>query len=171
MTKIYELDQQQSEILDRLYWLDENSEEDAEQVERLKKDLLKIRDSAENTVAFLSNILLESRAILEAREEVKRRAERRRKTAERSVERLTTIIEHILRKFELKKVVCESCDISIQKNPPSLVYAKDFDPATLPPDTFQVIYKPLNKEIKAYMENGATFDGITLQQTESLRIR
>ena len=104
MPRINELSQAQEEILNRLFFLDSEDQDDEAEIARLKKDLLMIRENAYGTLQFLSGILLESKALLEGREEVKRRAERRRKTAENSVIRLTSVIEFILKKFEIQKI-------------------------------------------------------------------
>jgi len=170
MAKIYELTEQQNEILHRLFWLDENNEENAEEIARLKNDLLKIRGDATNTLNFLSAMLLESRAILSGREEAKRRAESRRKTAERAVERLTNVITHIMSSFDIKKVALDNADLRLQLSPGALVYAPDFDPATLPKDCYKLEFKPLAAEIKAYLEDGAEIEGVSLVQRETLRV-
>lgn len=171
MAKIYELTEQQNEILDQLFWLDDQDEEDAAKIELLKKELLKIRGSAESTLEFLSKILLESRAILAAREESKRCSERRRKAAEKNVERLTNVCEHIMSKFDIKKISLEECDITLQMGPPGLEYAPNFDPSSLPTDCYKLEYKPIAKEIKARIDDGEQFEGIMLVRRESLRVR
>jgi hypothetical protein len=170
MTKIYYLGLEQSEILDSLFWLDENEEEDAKEIEKLKKDLFRIRSDATNTLEFLSGILLESKAILEAREEAKRRAERRRKTAEKSVEKLTGVIEYIMRQFEIQKFSTDLCDCRLQYGPPGLQYAEGFNAMFLPTDCYKLEYKPIAAEIKKHIEAGEVIDGVELVRKESLRI-
>lgn len=170
MSKINELTEAQTEILDRLFWLDSNEEEDAAEIERLKHDLLKIRGDAQHTLEFLSGLLLESRAVLAGREDVKRRAEKRRKTAENAVNRLTKVCEHIMSRFEIDKIALEGCDMRIQMSPGAIEYAPNFDPATLPPDCYKLEFKPLAKELKAHIDAGASFDGVFLVKRETLRI-
>jgi hypothetical protein len=170
MTRIYKLNIQQQDILDRLYFLDENEEEDAKEILLLKKDLLKIRGDASKTLEFLSGILLESKAILEAREEAKLRAERRRKTAQSSVDRLTGVIEYIMRQFEVQKFSTDLCDCRLQYGPPGLQYAEGFNAMFLPADCYKLEYKPIASEIKKHIEAGEELEGVELVRKESLRI-
>ena len=170
MTKINELTLEQTLLLDALFFMDENSEDDAEEIARLKKALLKIRGDAYGTLEFLSGLLLESKALLAGREEVKKRAERRRKTAENACNRLTSVIEYMLRQFDIQKVDLDECSLRLQKSPGAVEFSDNFDYATLPHDCYKLEFKPLKSEIKAYLEAGAHIDGVSIVQKESLRI-
>lgn len=171
MAKIHELNEQQTEILDRLFWLDENNAEDAAEIEKLKHDLLKIRGSAQQTLEFLSGLLLESRSILAGREETKKRAERRRKTAERSVERLTMVIERIMSQFKIDKIALADCDLRLQLSPGSLVYDVPLIVwEDLPKDCYSMLFKPNAEAIKAHLAAGEELPGVSLVKKENLRI-
>ncbi len=170
MAKINDLTQAQSEILDALFWLDTENEEDLKEIESLKKELLKIRGSATNTLEFLSGLLVESRAILAGREETKKRAERRRKTAEKAVERLTNVIEWMMHKFEIKKIALADCDLRLQLSPGSLVYDPSINWQALPADCYRVEYKPDAAAIKAHLAAGEELPGVAVVKKESLRI-
>lgn len=170
MSRINELNEAQTGILNRLFWLDENDEEDNEEIESLKNELLKIRGDAYLTLEFLSGLLLESRAILEGREEVKRRAERRRKTAETAVTRIEGVCKYIMEKFEIQKMQGDNCTLTLGISPGTLEYASNFNAESLPKDCYKIEYKPLTKEIKAYIADGANFEGVSLVKRKTLRV-
>jgi hypothetical protein len=167
--KILDLTNEQTEILDRIYWLSE--EEDAAEIERLNRDLVRVKESAKGTLTFLSGLLLESRAILVAREDAKRRAEKRRKTAENATIRLQTTVEYMMSTFEIKKIALDDCDLSLQWSPGSLQYSNDFDPTLLPEDCFQVTSTPVSSAIKARLLDGEELPGVEIVKVETLRIR
>lgn len=168
--RINDLDAKQREVLDMLFWLDENSQEDAEEVERLNKELIKLRVSAVQTLEFLAKILLESKAILEGREEMKRRAERRRKTAESAVIRLTSIIERVMKRYEIKKIDLDECSLRFQTTPGALVYADGFDVTELPEDCYRVSATPIASAISARIKDGEHFEGVELVKRDTLRV-
>jgi Siphovirus Gp157 len=171
MAKIYELTQQQSEILDRLFWLDENDEEDIQEIEKLKIDLYKIHASAERTLEYLVPILLETRALLAGREEAKRRAERRRKTAETAERRLVGVIEYIMQKFDIRKLSTEYADISLQMSPGSVAFEDNIDWDLLPEDCYKIEYKGISSAIKEHLKNGDVLPGVWIEKKEGLRVR
>ena len=83
------------QILSRIILVRLKGKEDELEIERLKKDLLKIRTDSYGTLEFLSGVLLESRALVAGRRESKKRMDKRLKTAEKAVARLTAVIRSI----------------------------------------------------------------------------
>lgn len=168
MSEIYDLSIKQLEILDMLFW-----EDDEQEIERLNKKLHEIQGSAENTVRFLSEILLETRAVKEARKEAKQKAEKRLKTAENAEQRLRDRILQIMQTFDIKKVYGDLCDIRQQANPVSVQYAVDFDPKSLPAQCINIVpaqYKPIASEVKKLIESGEYVPGVELIQTVGIRV-
>lgn len=170
MAKINELSQAQEKILDKLFWLDTENEEDAAEIESLKKDLMKIRGNAEGTLNFLSGLLIEARGILAMREETRRRAERRRNTAKKAVERLSNVVERIMIKFDIKKIALNDCDLRLQMSPGSLDFSPEMQWKLLPDDCFKIEYKPVADAIKAHLDAGEELPGVSIVKKESLRI-
>lgn len=173
MSRINALNLEQSELLDELFFLDESDPEDAEQIERLTNRLGQIKGSAASTVEFLSVILLESRALLEAREDVKRRAEKRRKTAENATERLKSVILRIMTDFDIKKISGEACDVRTQLSPGKLVYSPGFDITYLPGDcveTIPEVKNPITAKVITLIKEGFEIEGVEIIKELGLRI-
>lgn len=173
MSKIYQLTEDQRDILDRLYFLDENDEEDVKEIEYLNKKLSEIHVSAERTIEFLSGIWLETRAINAQRKEAKQRAERRLKTAENAEERIKNRILTIMETFDIKKVSGDLCDIRMQLSPGSIVYDESFNVDLLPSYCVKVIpeeRKPIAAEVKKYLEDGESIPGVSIVKSLGVRI-
>ena len=175
MSRINELTQDQEEILNLLFVLDDSDEEDQEQIEYLNKKLNMIRGSAESTILFLNSIWLELRAIAEKRKEAKQRAERRQKTAENAEKRLKNRIIEIMETFDIQKVVDDSTGegIRTQMSPGTLVFGNDFDYSTLPQECRKEVpaqIVPIDAEIKKLLKNGFAFDGIELVKSLGIRV-
>lgn len=171
--KIYELTQKQIEILDALFWLDENDEEDAKEIEYLNKKLSEIQGSAENTIKFLSGIWLETRAIAAQRKEAKQRAERRLKIAENAEERIKNVILNIMQTFDIKKVSGDLCDVRTQLSPGSVSYEDGFNIDSLPDDCIKIIpeeHKAIAAEVKKHLDAGEEIPGVSIVKTLGLRI-
>lgn len=168
MSRIHDLTQQQLELLDLLYF-----EDNEQEIERLNKKLGEIKDSAENTIRFLSDILLETRAIKEARKEAKQKADKRLKTAENAEQRIKDRILQIMETFDVKKVDCELCDIRQQLSNPSVVYEDGFDYSKLPASCVTVVpesIKPIAAEVKKLLESGIELSGVELIRKNGIRI-
>jgi len=173
MTSIYELTQEQQEIIDALFWLDSNDEQDEEEILRLERNLSRIHYNAENTVEWLGGIYLELKAIAAQRKEAKQRAERRQRVAENAEQRLKDKLLEIMQTFGLQKVSGDLCDIRTQWNPGKLEYAPDFDAHLLPDDCKKIVPEqvvPVAAEIMRHIKAGDMIDGVELVKTLGLRI-
>jgi uncharacterized membrane protein YkoI len=173
MSRINSLGLEQAELLDRLYFLNPDDEDDDEAIYQLTQRLEQIRGSAAGTVEFLSVLLLESKAILEGREEVKRKAERRRKVAENATERLKGVILRIMQDFELKKVSGNVCDIRLQLSPGRLVYESTFKVDKLPLDCIEVIpeqHVPIDAKVKTMLKEGYEVEGAVIVKEWGMRV-
>ncbi len=139
MSKIYELNQAQQELLDRLYWLNEAEEEDAGEIELIKKELLKIRGSAENTAEFLSGLLINFQYDASVHEDEQRRllalagkAQKRKQSAEKNAERIENMMLHVCKVFNIKKVSSKYGDFAPTITPGAIKYSEYFDVEKLP---------------------------------------
>jgi hypothetical protein len=163
MTKIYELNQAQQELLDRLYWLNDDDPADNEEIESIKKELSKVRDSAENTIQFLSGLLLSFNYDTSVHDdEVKRllaladKAKKRKQKAEKNAERIENIMLYMFKKFDIGKVSTKHGDFAPTITPGAVVYADDFDIDYIPENFVTMVpsYKePVTKEIMAFLRS------------------
>jgi len=173
MAKIYDLTVEQQDLIDQLFWLDSEDEDDVTEILRLERNLSKIRESAENTVEFLAGIYLELRAIADARKEATRKAAKRQKTAENAEQRLKDKLLEIMQIFDIKKVSGDLCDVRTQYGPAALVVDDELDPRVLPLEFVDIIpqhYKMKNKEIKEFLKDGGELEGCHLVQKLGVRI-
>ncbi len=163
MSKIYELNQAQQELLDRLYWLNEAEEEDAGEIELIKKELLKIRGSAENTAEFLSGLLINFQYDASVHEDEQRRllalagkAQKRKQSAEKNAERIENMMLHVCKVFNIKKVSSKYGDFAPTITPGAIKYSEYFDVEKLPEKFTQIIpsrKEPFTKEIMALLRS------------------
>jgi hypothetical protein len=126
---IYELTQQQKDLLDILFWEDDEDKQSA-----INDALAKIDCEITQKLAYLSDILAESRAITEAREEAKRSAERRFKSALNAEARLEELILETMKQFNIKKVSGKHKNVTLCQGKEAIVYPDDFDVMELPED-------------------------------------
>lgn len=175
MSTINELSKEQEEILNILFALDDEDEEDLEKIEFLHKRLNHIHGSAENTVLFLNGIWLECRDIASKRKEANQRAERRQKTADNAEKRLKNRIIEICETFDIKKVINNETGegIRTQMSPGSLVYDNTkFNIDRVPEYCKEIIPEhaiPINKEIKKLIDSGVKIEGAEIVKSLGIR--
>jgi len=124
---IYELNELQKEILDVLFWEDEEEKDQA-----LQLKLNQIKGEVTNKLEFLSTILAESKLMTKARKEAKDKAQARLQTAQNAEERLNSFIKQTMMDFDIKKIVGKECNITLCSGREKLVYDTDFDVYSLP---------------------------------------
>jgi len=161
MSKIYDLTQQQIELKNKLFYLDDSDEEDAELVEVIERELKQIHGSAERTLVFLYGILEESEAQLVNRkavvEHIKKttlaRAQRREKIAQSAVERLNATIIRIIETFNIKDCnLPDGSTINKKLNPGKLIINEaQIDYYALPSELVHTVpeHAELNDDAKA----------------------
>lgn len=174
MASIQELNEAQKKILDQLFFLDENDEEDAEQIELLKFELNKIHGDAKNTVLFLHKIWLECRDIASKRKEAKHRAEKRQKTADNAEIRLKTRLIEIMNEFGTEKVIDDYSGegIRTQMSQGRLVYSDDFDINKLPDELTETIplkIVPIDAKVKQAIKDGVEIEGAMIVKENGIR--
>ena len=132
MSKIYDLNQEQLDLLDALSWKDE--EEDAEEIAEIERRLMQIRGSAENTLKFLSNIYLQLGYDLSVKKDEEKRlkalvaeAAKRAKMAARERDRVSSIMVRIMKEFNIDKFSTGYSDFKRTITPGAVVYKDNFD--------------------------------------------
>jgi hypothetical protein len=183
MSRIYDLTQEQEKVLNDLYFLDSNDEEDQPEIERLNAELFTIRKSAEHTLEFLHPILLEIGGNISAEkgiiDDIKKgvllRAERRLKKETNSFERLNAFMLQIINNFEIKSLKLRSGE-TLYKNltPGSLVFDENFNANSLPKGFTETIpavpayEKPITAKITAALREAIKDNKDKLDQTTTV---
>ncbi|PED27276.1 ATPase [Bacillus thuringiensis] len=124
-----------------------------------------IQDKAQNIALLIKNLEADTEAI---KLEEKRLAERR-KSVENNCKSLKDYLYQQMTLLEVKRIKGTIVTVGIQKNPASLDIAED---AVVPPE--YMIPQPAKvdkKSLLAAVKGGMQWDGITLTQGESVRIR
>jgi hypothetical protein len=173
MSRINDLTQQQTELLDQIYFLDQDDEQDAEELDRLYKSLEKTRGDISNMLEWLAKIKVEMKAITEGRGEVARKATKRLRSAENTEKRMGDFILSIMINNDINKVNGEMLDIRTQLSPGRLVYVNGFDVDSLPYECIKIIpeqHVPVAAEIARRIKEGWKFDGVELVKEFGLRI-
>jgi hypothetical protein len=168
--KIYELKQEQQNLLDAFYWLDEG---DIETEEYIKKQLDNVEGSVERKLSFLTSVLAEaiavSRVTTEARKEAQARLELKEKRAKRAEEKLREFILSVMTDFNIKKVEGDILNVSQYERDslvvPEFIYWDELNP------TFKREKIELDKtEITRWLKNGGELEGFSLEKKPCLRI-
>lgn len=141
---------------------------DMEETEEVNKSLDIIQDEfdkkAENIIKVIKNIEADAKAL---KDEADRLSDKR-KRLEKKKEDLKEYLFYNMRATNTKKIKAGIFDINIQKNPPSI---KILDENTIP-DKYKIFtFKPDKKQLKEDLKNGVKITGVSLEQSESLRIR
>jgi hypothetical protein len=167
--KIYELKQQQQEILDELYWC----EEDSERAEIIQDQLNKIEGSIDRKLSFLTSVLAESIALSKLATERKiiaaERLERKEKQAKRAEEKLREFILSVMRDFDIKKVEGEILNVSRYERD-TVIQLPDFDIDKLPINLIKVTKVVDKTAVNNELKEGWNVDGFELVKKTCLRI-
>ena len=151
------------EITDAYLSLDEveKTDEIIKVLDGIKEEFDK---KAENTVKVIRNFEADIQAL---RDEEKRLADKRR-SLEKKKEDLKEYLYFNMERLKVRKVNAGIFDINIQKNPQSI---KILDEATIP-DKYKIAsYKLDKKTLKDDIKDGLEIEGVSLVQTEGIRIR
>jgi hypothetical protein len=171
--KIYELKQQQQELLDELYWLEDF---DSTSVV-IKAKLEQIEGSIERKLSYLSDVLAEAIALsqlsTERRKIAEERLERKEKQAKRAEEKLREFILSVMVDFGIKSVNGDLLSLSHYQSAGSVKFAPDFDVNSLPDDCKKIIpeeIKPIAADIAKRLKAGKEIAGVWLEKKEVLKI-
>lgn len=179
MATINELNQEQQELLARLYWEEEGSEEDG----IIKIKLSEIKLSVEAKLKFLSGILREAKDLTEARQEAAKRAQARAKSAENVENRLNEFIKQTMEDFGIKKVSGDLCNITycdgresielIGSEKKSITYEAGYDCLNLPDDCYEAftVLRPIADKIKEHLRDGEYIKDATIVKKPYLLVK
>ncbi len=167
MASINELSFDQQKLIDILFW-----EEDEETIELINQKLKAIRGSAEQKVAYLIGVMLELRAISEAREDAYRRTKKRLETARNAEARIRNFITQTMLQFDIKKVDGDLAGVTVCLGKEKLVYSESFDVTELPDNAYmtKVEYKPIAVEIMNLLKAGQEIDGVAIVKEPYIRL-
>ena len=156
MPTIYELKSEQQELLDALFFEEDNEE--------IQKAINNIYGTVEGKLRYLSTVLLEARALEEARKEAVKKAQGRAKIAEAAVDRLKGFILQTMQDFDIKKIEGEHCSIRLDAGRESVSYAENFDQMILPDDCIELVTttKTLGDKVKEHLKSGEEIPGVSL---------
>jgi superfamily II RNA helicase len=163
MPKLYELASQYEQVLAMV-----NDEADMEALQDTLEGLEgEITDKAESIAKLMKSIEADEQAI-KAEEE---RLYNRRKALENRRTSIKDYLEQQLTQIGIDKVKGTMFTVSMQNNPPSL-YIPD-EACLCGYDKYWIPQQPKldKKALLADVKAGAVYDGVTLQQTRSVRIR
>lgn len=168
MSTIYELSQEQQDLLDALFWDDE----DETSINRLET----IRGTVEQKLQFLSTLYAEQKASADLAVETLKIATKRLKAqsdrAEKAKDRLKDFILNTMLTFNVKQVKGEVCNLSHYYPAAALNLTDTLDIANLPDGCKEIIatVKINNAEIKRRLTEGEEIKGAYLVKTAALRM-
>lgn len=170
MTKIFELKQKQQELLDELYWTEQD---DDTQSEIIKLQLAEIEGSVERKLSFLSDVLAEaiglSQIATERRKIAQERLEKKEKQAKRAEEKLREFILSVMHDFEIKSVKGDLLNVSRYKRD-AIVQTDDFDIDKLPSDCVKITKDIDKASINTIFKNGGFIEGFEMVKKEVLKV-
>jgi hypothetical protein len=168
MITIYDLSIEQQDILDDLFW-----EDNEEAKVRLQWKLSNIYGTVEQKIKCLTGILIETKAIENARKESVLNSQRRLKTAENAHNRIKQFILDAMVEFNIKRVDGELCGVTHYLSAGSVVFEPGFNYQSLPAECKKVIpesIEPIKSEVKKLLLEGEEIPGVMIVKNEILRI-
>lgn len=166
MSTIYELSQEQQDLLNALYW-DEESPEESNRLEQIQLEVTK-------KLEFLSTLKAEAEARFSAKDAARKEALARltasAKREERIIERLDKFILETMLQFNIKKVQGKIINITVINRIAS-VMTDGFDIEKLPDEFVKIEKTPIKRDIEAYLkaDEENTVPGFTLAEKPYLR--
>jgi len=167
--KIYELKQQQQELLDRLFWIEEGQDEKT----IIELRLQWVEGTIERKLSYLTSVLAEAIALsqlaTERRKIAQERLERKEKQAKRAEEKLREFILSAMRDFDIKKVEGDILNVSRYERD-SLITPNEINFNRISPEFKREKIELDKTEITRFLKNGGVIDGFELVKKDCLRI-
>ena len=163
---IYELTQQQQELLDTLFFDDENEE-------LLLQQIAQIKGTVEHKLEYLSKILMEAKAVEASREDALARAETRYIQSTCATQRLKEFMRESMINFDIKRIKTDDCTVSIQKGRESVFVPEGFDAKGLPENLrthYPERFEPKKTDIKKLLNAGDCIEGLSLIRGEDIMV-
>jgi uncharacterized membrane protein YkoI len=164
MSRINDLTEQQCKLLEDIYLLNEDSQEDDEELQNLFNKLSENHKDIISYIEWMSKVYVEMVEITEGRREVSRKATARLRSSENKKDRLKYFILDTMKNNNLQKIKGKEHDLRLQLTPGTLVFEHEFDYSSLPNDCVQIIpeqVKPIASEVKRMIKDHP-IDGISL---------
>ena len=168
MPTIYELKHEHELALEELQWCE--NEEIYYIIDRIEGDV-------KRKVNFVSSLLMESRGQTLLAKEAKRMAiERHDKQVKRKEfieQELENYIVNAMFNFDIKKLECDLCNVTLSMSPGKVVLSENFDNSRIPADCVEVIpsqVKTLLTPLAKHLRAGEVIEGAVLVKEPCLRI-
>jgi hypothetical protein len=173
MAHIYELKEDQQKIVDELFFLDPNDDQDQEQITLLYSRLANITGSVENKLEFLVGVLCEVEANESGRKALLDKAQKRFKIASNVAERIRKLIKETMIEFNIKKISSDYADVRIQDGREIVFIPEGYDCKKLPeyyvtyaPES----YTPKKRELTKALKEGILIEGLELVRGEKVMV-
>lgn len=158
MSTIYDLNKEQSQLLDALFWEEDN--------ELIQQQLNNVTGQIEKKLAFLTTILAETRADIETKKaalkEAKDRLEKQVKRSERAELRLKEFIRNAMLESGIKKIEGDIMTV-IVVNHDKLLLADNFDAikSNMPNQFLTIVTETKidKRGLLGYLKEGNEVDG------------
>lgn len=173
MPSIYDLNEQQRELQDAIFWLDPDDESYEQDKAEIEAKLSRIIGNAQFKLEYVAKIYLDSKAVLEQRIQARKLAQKREKQAQAATDRLHQFLLDTMAKFDIKKVDAGVCNISRYLSSGSVVYSSEFSIDTLPDKYVKLIpetKQPITSEISKALKDGEFIEGCELVKSDVIRI-
>lgn len=162
---LYQISDQYLIDLEKLSELDLDDQTIADTLESIQGDM---QEKCTNVAAFIRN----TEALADQIKQAEEAMASRRKALERRAESIRTYLQHNMQRCGITKIESPWFQISIRKNPPSVVVD---DPSLIPADLMRQPEPPPpapdKKAIKEALTNGFAVPGARLETTERVQIK
>ena len=156
------------ELKNMIETLMENEEQFDEQTLKDSKELLleELKEKSSN----INEYLVELKVRIESMKSLEEHYKKSRKTLENQMEIWKNIIKGCMITLGEKKIITDTGSITVKNNPKSV---KIIDESLVPEEfkTEEISIKIDKKALKQRIEEGEEFEGITLEQTQSILIK
>lgn len=156
------------ELKNMIETLMENEEQFDEQTLKDSKELLleELKEKSSN----INEYLVELKVRTESMKSLEEHYKKSRKTLENQMEFWKNIIKDCMITLGEKKIITDTGSITVKNNPKSV---KIIDESLVPEEfkTEEISIKIDKKALKQRIEEGEEFEGITLEQTQSILIK
>lgn len=156
------------ELKNMIETLIENEEQFDEQTLKDSKELLleELKEKSSN----INEYLVELKVRTEGMKSLEEHYKKSRKTLENQMEFWKSVIKDCMITLGEKKIITDTGSITVKNNPKSV---KIIDESLVPEEfkTEEISIKIDKKALKQRIEEGEEFEGITLEQTQSILIK
>ena len=169
MGRILDLTKEQEQLQDQLFFLDETSESYQEEFDAIMAKQFANTNSLVHMLEYLSDVLLELKADSEAKRKVAQSTQKRAITSENKFNSLKTFIYGVMDSNNINKVEGKFGSPTFRQGSEVAFIPEDYNCKNLPEEL--VTYEPeqwtpKRNEIKQYLKDGNTIEGIALLRSD-----